>query len=65
VALKRTPPLAPMQEQPASSRGRGSAALEANAKQRECEYENNLPIWICRGIKKPLLAIWPEIKTYE
>jgi hypothetical protein len=29
------------------------------------EYENNLPIWICRGIKKPLSAIWPEIKSYE
>ena len=29
------------------------------------EYETNLPIWICRGIKKPLDVIWPEIKTYE
>jgi hypothetical protein len=29
------------------------------------DYENNLPIWICRGIKKPLSAIWPEIKSYE
>jgi 4-amino-4-deoxy-L-arabinose transferase-like glycosyltransferase len=29
------------------------------------EYETNLPIWVCRGIKKPLDAIWPEIKTYE
>lgn len=29
------------------------------------EYENNLPIWICRGIKKPLSAIWPDIKSYE
>ncbi len=29
------------------------------------EYENNLPIWICRGIKKPLSEIWPDIKTYE
>jgi 4-amino-4-deoxy-L-arabinose transferase-like glycosyltransferase len=28
-------------------------------------YENDVPIWICRGIKKPLAAIWPEIKTYE
>jgi hypothetical protein len=29
------------------------------------DYENNLPIWICRGIKKPLSVIWPDIKSYE
>jgi hypothetical protein len=28
-------------------------------------YENNIPIWVCRGIKKPLSQIWPDIKTYE
>jgi hypothetical protein len=29
------------------------------------DYETNLPIWVCRGIKKPLAEIWPDIKTYE
>jgi hypothetical protein len=29
------------------------------------DYETNLPIWVCRGIKKPLSAIWPSIRTYE
>jgi len=28
-------------------------------------FENDLPIWICRGIKKPFSTIWPEIKAYE
>ena len=28
-------------------------------------YETNLPIWVCRGIRKPLAQIWPELKTYE
>jgi hypothetical protein len=27
--------------------------------------ENNVPIWVCRGIKKPLSQVWPTIKTYE
>lgn len=29
------------------------------------EYENDLPIWVCRGIKKPLTDVWPTIKSYE
>ena len=29
------------------------------------DYENNLPIWVCRGIKKPLDQVWPAIKSYE
>ena len=28
-------------------------------------YEHNIPIWVCRGIKKPLVKIWPSIKSYE
>lgn len=28
-------------------------------------YETNLPIWVCRGIRRPLTQIWPEIKAYE
>jgi Dolichyl-phosphate-mannose-protein mannosyltransferase len=29
------------------------------------EYETDLPIWVCRGIKKPLAQVWPAIKSYE
>ena len=28
-------------------------------------YENDLPIMVCRGIKKPLAQIWPAVKSYE
>ena len=28
-------------------------------------YETNIPIWICRGIKKPLAEEWPAVKSYE
>lgn len=28
-------------------------------------YERDIPIWVCRGIKKPLAAVWPGIKLYE
>ncbi len=28
-------------------------------------YEKNLPIWLCRGIKKPLRQVWSSIKSYE
>lgn len=28
-------------------------------------HEANIPIWVCRGIKKPLAEIWPTIKLYE
>jgi hypothetical protein len=27
-------------------------------------YENHRPIWICRGLKKPLHDVWPETKHY-
>ena len=27
-------------------------------------YENNIPVWVCRGIKKPLAQVWPSIKLY-
>ncbi len=43
-----------------------SRTLAATIKDRwAIAYENNLPIWICRGIKKPLARIWPSIKSYE
>ncbi len=28
-------------------------------------YEDDMPIMICRGIKKPLAQVWPMIKHYE
>jgi len=28
-------------------------------------YEDNLPIMVCRGIKKPLAELWPRIKSYR
>lgn len=28
-------------------------------------YENNQPVWICKGPKKTLQEIWPETKHYE
>jgi hypothetical protein len=28
-------------------------------------WETNIPIWICRGISKPLAQEWPQIKDYE
>jgi len=27
-------------------------------------YENNLTIWVARGIKKPLKDIWPDLKSF-
>ncbi len=27
-------------------------------------YENNLPIWVCRGAKVPLRELWPHVKVY-
>ncbi|HET7840526.1 MAG TPA: glycosyltransferase family 39 protein [Terriglobia bacterium] len=27
-------------------------------------YENDLPIWICRGIKIPFEHLWPRVKLY-
>src|SRR5579872_799787 len=28
-------------------------------------YERDIPIWICRDIKKPLSNYWADLKTYE
>ncbi|HLI97280.1 MAG TPA: hypothetical protein VKT72_14525, partial [Candidatus Baltobacteraceae bacterium] len=28
-------------------------------------YENDMPIMVCRGIKKPLAQVWPMVKHYE
>lgn len=27
-------------------------------------YENDLPVWIARGIRRPLAEVWPELKRY-
>jgi Dolichyl-phosphate-mannose-protein mannosyltransferase len=27
-------------------------------------YENDMPIWICRGAKIPLKELWPRVKVY-
>jgi 4-amino-4-deoxy-L-arabinose transferase-like glycosyltransferase len=33
-----------------------------------CDYctsdENNLPIWVARGLKQPLPLVWPQVKHY-
>ncbi len=35
----------------------------------ECEhcmpYENNVNIWVCRGLKTSLKDLWPDEKHYE
>jgi hypothetical protein len=28
-------------------------------------YENHKPVWIGRGLKQPLSALWPELKHYD
>ena len=28
-------------------------------------FEDNLPIMVCRGIKKPLAKLWPRLKSYQ
>lgn len=28
-------------------------------------YENNLPVFICRGLYKPLIEVWPQVKHYD
>jgi hypothetical protein len=28
-------------------------------------YENHLPIFICRGLKQPLTAVWPRVKHFS
>jgi hypothetical protein len=28
-------------------------------------YENNLPLFICRGVKAPLEELWPRVKHYD
>jgi len=28
-------------------------------------YENHLPIYVCRGLKTPLVQLWPSVKHYE
>jgi hypothetical protein len=43
-----------------------SSTLAARFKDRwAIGYERDIPIWICRGIKKPLTQVWPGIKLYE
>ena len=28
-------------------------------------YENNLPIYVCRGITRPFASLWPKAKHFE
>ncbi len=28
-------------------------------------YENNLPLYLCSGLKVPLATLWPSVKHYE
>jgi hypothetical protein len=28
-------------------------------------YENNLPLYLCLGLKVPLATLWPRVKHYE
>jgi len=28
-------------------------------------YENNRPVWICRGLKRPVTEVWPDLKHYD
>jgi hypothetical protein len=28
-------------------------------------YENNKPIYLCRGIKRPIKEIWPTVKHFN
>ncbi len=28
-------------------------------------YENNVPIYLCRGIHRPLAALWPKLRNYS
>ncbi len=28
-------------------------------------YENHRPVWIARGLKEPIQAIWPDLKHYD
>lgn len=28
-------------------------------------YENNLPLFVCRGLKTPIEELWPQLKHYE
>jgi hypothetical protein len=43
-----------------------SRTLAARTDERwAIDAEYHVPIWICRGIKKPLAQVWPTIKTYE
>jgi hypothetical protein len=28
-------------------------------------YENNRPVWIARGLRSPVTALWPQVKHYD
>ena len=28
-------------------------------------YENNVPIYVCRGIRRPLASLWPNLRNYR
>ena len=42
-----------------------SAERAATATCRDCmPYENNLPIWVARGLRVPMDRLWREIKLF-
>jgi len=28
-------------------------------------YENDQPVWVCRGLRKPIEELWPELKHFD
>jgi hypothetical protein len=43
-----------------------SVELGGTSTCRDCmPYENDLPIWICRGPREPLSELWPEIRHFS
>ena len=28
-------------------------------------YEDQLPLYVCRGLKAPMASLWPSVKHYE
>ena len=42
-----------------------SADLAATATCKDCmPYENDLPIWVARGLKVPMDQLWRKIKLF-
>ena len=43
-----------------------SVALGATFRCRDCmPYENDLPIWVARGLRMPIREVWAQIKNFN